>query len=251
MSTRRLVAPLLLLALALGGCGIIPPLAPPSPAASKYIPSVAPQPSLNTNDLSADGITTTEKMAVRIRNIGCKNLSTGSGFAIDEHTLITNKHVVADASHVQVQTYDGKDVKVNAASAAAIADLALVRVADALPSFPPLAKSNPAIGDKISVVGYPNGGQLTVTKGEVLRLVHDPLNTNLGNVFLTSANVELGSSGSPALNEAGEVVGVVYAKMKKTSDSYLVPVETLNQILADANGFKTLPKCEPTIPIKP
>ncbi|MEK8224895.1 hypothetical protein NKG05_00035 [Oerskovia sp. M15] len=41
-----------------------------------------------------DGFDAVKRMAVRIRNVGCSSLSTGSGFALDARTLITNKHVV-------------------------------------------------------------------------------------------------------------------------------------------------------------
>ena len=85
-------------------------------------------------------------MAVRIRNIGCGALSTGSGFAIDDHTVITNKHVVADTSLLQVSTYDGRDLPADQASTAGLADLAIVRTSDALPAFPELADADPAGG---------------------------------------------------------------------------------------------------------
>ncbi|MFV0286766.1 MAG: trypsin-like peptidase domain-containing protein, partial [Demequina sp.] len=95
---------------------------------------------------------------------------------------------------------------------------------------------DPIEGDAITVTGYPNGGRLTTTTGVVLGSVKDPQDSEdrgaVGTVLATTAVVQPGSSGSPALNEDGEVVGVVYAKSDTTDQSYIVPVSTLNSLLA-------------------
>ncbi len=223
------------------GCGVLPPL--PDAVPEDIAPTV--EPSLvahGSENLSPDGFDAVQRMAVRIRNVGCAGLSTGSGFAIDEHTLVTNRHVVADSEVLQVSTYDGRDIEVTAASTAALADLAVVRTDEPLPSYPELADADPTAGDPVTVVGYPEGGALTVTQGEVIGLTTDPLNENLGEVLVTDAPVEPGSSGSAALDEAGRVIGVVYAK---TSDgrSLLIPLSTVQELLSDAGAFTDLPPC--------
>ncbi|MGW8565754.1 S1C family serine protease [Isoptericola sp. NPDC055881] len=236
-----------LLATALAGCGVLPSV--PGPVPEDVVPTggtASAPPSLDPRGaqaLSPDGFDTVQRMAVRIRNVGCDGLSTGSGFAVDEHTLITNRHVVADSESLEVSTYDGRDLEVAAAGSASLADLALVRTADPLPSHPTLARADPEPGDAVTVVGYPEGGRLTVTAGEVIGPTTDPLHENLGEVLLTDAPVEPGSSGSAALDADGRVIGVVYAK---TSDdrSLLVPVSTLERVLDDADGFQPLPPCD-------
>jgi len=246
--TVRPAAALLLVA-SLAGCGVLPAL--PGPVPSDVVPTrvaTTPAPSLDPSSadgLSPDGFDAVQRMAVRIRNVGCDGLSTGSGFAVDEHTLVTNRHVVADSDSLEVSTYDGRDLAVSAAGSASLADLALVRTTDALPSHPTLARADPRSGDQVTVVGYPEGGRLTVTAGEVIGPTTDPLHENLGEVLLTDAPVEPGSSGSAALDADGRVIGVVYAK---TSDdrSLLVPVSTLERVLDDADGFRAMPPCEQT-----
>lgn len=237
----------------LAGCAVLPPFPalpsdePSAIAASDIVPtdlaSVAP--SIAPSDaaaLSPDGFDAVRRMAVRVRNVGCGELSTGSGFAIDEHTLITNRHVVAGASSLQVSTYDGRDLAVATASTAALADLAVVRTRDPLPSFPALGEADPRAGDPVTVVGYPEGGALTVTEGTVVGETTDPLHATLGPVLVTDAPVEPGSSGSAALDAEGRVVGVVYAK---TADgrSLLVPLSTLQGVLADAGAFTPAKPC--------
>lgn len=216
----------------------------PGPAQTDFVPSEPPLEQAGTGNLSPDGFDSVERLAVRIRNVGCSSLSTGSGFAIDATTLITNKHVVADSADLQVSTYDGRDVDVTAASTADLADLAVVRTAEELPSFPELATSDPVPGDAVTVVGYPQGGALTLTTGQVIGATTDPLNENLGEVLVTDAAVEPGSSGSAVLDEAGLVVGVVYAK-NASGQSFIVPVSTLRGLLADEAAFTPTAGCEP------
>lgn len=215
------------------------PSRPPAPQTS-FVP--AEPPVEKPTGLTPDGFDAVQRMAVRIRNVGCGSLSTGSGFAIDATTLITNKHVVADSADLQVSTYDGRDIDVTAASTASIADLALVRTAEDLPSYPELADADPVRGDAVTVVGYPQGGSLTVTQGQVIGSTTDPLNANLGEVLVTDAPVEPGSSGSAVLDAQGRVVGVVYAK-SASGQSYIVPVSTLAAVLADTAAFTPTSTC--------
>lgn len=215
----------------------------PGPAQTDFVPSEVPsaRPS-GTGNLSPDGFDAAQRMAVRIRNVGCGELSTGSGFAVDATTLITNRHVVSGSADLQVSTYDGRDVEVTAASTAALADLAVVRTAAPLPSAPELAPQDPATGDEVTVVGYPLGRALTLTRGQVLGATTDPLNENLGEVLVTDAPVEPGSSGSAVLDTAGRVVGVVYAK-NASGQSFIVPVSTLVELLGDTAAFTPAPGC--------
>lgn len=223
----------------LQGCSDFP-TRPPAPQTS-FVP--AEPPVEKPTGLTPDGFDAVQRMAVRIRNVGCGSLSTGSGFAIDATTLITNRHVVTDSAELQVSTYDGRDIDVTAASTASIADLALVRTAEDLPSYPELADEDPVRGDMVTVVGYPQGGSLTVTRGQVIGATTDPLNANLGEVLVTDAQVEPGSSGSAVLDDAGRVVGVVYAK-SASGQSYIVPVSTLAAVLADASAFTPTTICQ-------
>jgi len=228
-------------ALALAGCGALP--SRPGPEPTDLVPSrvAGPTPTA-TGNLSPDGFDKAQRMAVRIRNVGCKSLSTGSGFAIDATTLITNRHVVSDSADLQLSTYDGRDIAATAASTATLADLAIVRTVDPLPAFPELAPADPKTGDVVTVVGYPQGGQLTITSGQVIGATTDPLNENLGQVLVTDAPVEPGSSGSAVLDTDGRVVGVVYAK-NADDKSFIVPVSTLQTMLADESAFTASPAC--------
>lgn len=231
----RLVAALFLVG-ACASCSVLPSTPPSLP--DSYIPALtsenraAPQ-----GNLTPYGFSEAQRMAVRVRNVSCTSVTRGTGFAIDAHTLITNRHVVEGTAQLQLNTYDGKDVSVTNSSVAGIADLALVRTTEELEAFPVLADDDPKPGDHLTVVGYPNGGKLTVTSGEAIKYTKDPLNENLGEVLYSSAEVEHGSSGSAVLDDEGRLVGVVYAK-NAVGESYIIPVSTLLDILGQDEGFE-------------
>jgi len=228
--------------LALAACGVVPQL--PGDLPTDYVPEV-PAPSVSDpGALSADGVDAAERMAVRIRNVGCGELSTGSGFALDERTVITNRHVVADADRIQISTYDGREIDAVSASVADVADLALLRTAEPLATVPGLAEVDAEVGEPVTVVGYPRGGQLSTASGSVLGYELDTLGSDLGMVGRTNAQVDHGSSGSAVLGSEGQVVGVVYA-MDMLSNSYMVPVSTLHDLLAE-DAFEPLTSCRET-----
>jgi len=216
-------------ALVLSGCSSLPSLPPPLP--TDFVPSPSPTASDYGPILSPDGFDAAQRMTVRVRNIGCGFLATGSGFMIDEHTLVTNRHVIEDSSQLEVSTYDGHAVDATAVRSTTAADLAIIRVNETLPVAAHLAEKDPQTGDAITVIGYPGGGRLTTTSGIVLGSVQDPLNGSVGTVLGTTAKVEPGSSGSPVLNADGDVVGVIYAK-NDVDQSFMIPVSTLRDLLA-------------------
>ncbi len=217
-------------AVLLAACGVVP--ADPSPLPSDYVP-VAPSESLApAGNLDPDGFSAAQRMTVRVRNVGCDSLKTGTGFAVDAHTLVTNRHVIEDTKELQVTTYDGRTIDVTAASATAVADLAIVTTEQSIGGFSALAQEDPVEGDAITVIGYPLGGKLTTVSGVVLGSIADPLGAALGTVMVTTAPVEPGSSGSPVLNEKGEVVGVIYAK-NESEQSFMVPVSLLRTLIAE------------------
>jgi S1-C subfamily serine protease len=228
-------------ALLIGGCGSLPPF--PEPVAIGETTAVT-TPSPGATTLSPDGFRTTERVAVRVRNVGCGGVSTGSGFAVSEDVLVTNRHVVAGADTLQVSTYDGQDLLVETAGAAVVADLAIVSTRSGLPAAVTLADADPAVGDPIEVVGFPGGGRLTSSTGTVLGFEEDPLDANTGQVIITDAVAEPGSSGSPMYDASGQVVGVVYAAAEDGSRSLAVPVSTLQRLLADPDATDDVPPCE-------
>lgn len=242
--TLRVVAASSFVVLSLAGCALAP-VPPPSDAVQAQSSSGAPAPArmapAPAPTITVAGFSKYEKAALRVRNIGC-GVSSGSGFAIGDHVFVTNRHVVGGATLLQVSTYDGRDIRVNAVGAVVVADLAFVWTTEALPASIQLAQSNPPAGTQVSVVGYPLGGELTTTNGRVLRYGPDPIGWSALPMIYSDAPIEPGSSGSPVVDAKGLLVGVAYAG--GAGQAIFVPVETLAQVIKDPAKYSNGSKCD-------
>jgi S1-C subfamily serine protease len=205
---------------------------------------VLPTPTPGSVTLSPDGFRTNERVAVRVRNVGCEGVSIGSGFAVSATRLVTNRHVVAGAATLQVSTYDGQDLLVEASGTAVLADLAIVETSSPLPAAVELAEADPEVGTDVEVIGFPGGGRLTSSSGQILAYEEDPLNANAGEVIVSSAFAQPGSSGSPMYDSEGEVVGVVYAAAPDGGHSLAIPVTTLRDLLDQTTFDAAVPECD-------
>ncbi|WP_175430146.1 MULTISPECIES: serine protease [unclassified Paenarthrobacter] len=187
------------------------------------------------------GFSPYERAALRVRNVGCGSVSSGSGFAISEHVFVTNRHVIGGAAILQVSTFDGHDISVTATGSVAVADLALVWTKESLPAWLPLASSDPSTGSRVTAVGYPLGGPLTTTRGKVLGYGADPVGWSSLPMLVNDAPIEHGSSGSPLINDRGQIVGVVYAS---DGDRFAVPVSVLRKALDNPSGISSASSCD-------
>ncbi len=240
--SRAALALLIFLALGSSACDSLP--GAPGSDPTGWIPSIAPSDLSGNGGDGPYGYTPGERAAVRVRNEACTELATGSGFAIDGHTIVTNRHVVDGYGILQVTTSDGRDLTVASVSTISIADLALITTVETLDSTVTLSSTDPVLGDDVTVIGYPLGDELRTTKGEIVQRADDPFD-NADHVWLTSATAEHGSSGSAAYNDAGEVFGVLFAGEDATGRSYIIPVSLLQAALDDPSIVTTLaPACE-------
>lgn len=164
-----------------------------------------------------------------VRSVDCVGRATsGSAFALEvagTPVLVTNRHVVEQARSTVVQSLDaGSATQVTGVRLATIADVAVLEISgDALP--PPLQPGPAAgVGQPVISVGFP-GARPTFREGRVDRV--EPARLVLG------LEVAGGASGSPVLDEAGQVVGQVYAR---TSDGrgLATPVALLEAAIAEA-----------------
>lgn len=182
-----------------------------------------------------------ERLVVRVRNINCVGVATGSGFALDEHTLVTNRHVLAGADRVQVSTWDGHSLRVSTGKVGALVDMGIASVVGKLPSTG-AAYADPQAGARTAVVGFPLGGPLTFSGGRILDFIDGSLYSIPGRIMRLTARAEPGSSGSPVLDEQGRVVGIVYAIELATGFALAIPIDTL-RTLVDRGGYRAIPSC--------
>jgi S1-C subfamily serine protease len=177
-----------------------------------------------------------ERLVVRVRNVSCGGVGLGSGFALDEHTLITNRHVLAGASRIEVSTWDGHTLRGSTDRVGALVDMGIASVSGTLPSSG-AADGEPRAGMRVTVVGFPLGGPLTFSPGRIVDFV--PGWETPGRVMRLTAHVEPGSSGSPVLDDQGRVVGIVYAYEVATGLGLAIPIDTLRNVVQHG-GYERL-----------
>ncbi|MGH8900847.1 MAG: S1C family serine protease [Egibacteraceae bacterium] len=183
------------------------------------------------------------ELTVRVRASGCDGVATGSGFAIASRALVTNRHVIANASEIQVNTWDGQSLNAVVSRVAYYSDLALVVVDGELPLAGTLAPRDARAGDYVMVTGFPLGGQQTVAEGDVLDYV---IGANLGEgtqVMRLSTTIQPGNSGGPVLDRRGDVAGVVYAIELASHHALAIPASAVRSLLREKPTAPSAPAC--------
>jgi serine protease Do/serine protease DegQ len=146
--------------------------------------------------------------------------SAGSGVVIDakQGLIVTNAHVVENASDITVTTLDGRDYKAELVGADAPSDVAVLRVKNAKLTDMPIADSSRSeVGDFVVAIGNPFGLQHTVTYGIVSALGRSGLNPDGYEDFIqTDASINPGNSGGALVNLRGELVGVNSAILSRS-----------------------------------
>lgn len=135
----------------------------------------------------------------------------GSGFIIDPSGIIvTNKHVIDGALDIKVLLSDGSIVAGRLLAAAAMLDVAVVKV-DVDHPLPVLKWADSRaleVGDSVLAMGNPLGLGLSVSAGIVSALNRDIQDTPFDQYIQTDAAINHGNSGGPLVNREGAVVGV-------------------------------------------
>ncbi len=113
---------------------------------------------------------------VEIKAASSSGSATGSGVIVTEDgEVVTNNHVVAGASQIQVRTSDGKSYSAQVVGADPAKDLALIKLEDAsgLKAATLGDSDGVQVGDQVVAIGSPEGLTGTVTSGIVSALDRD------------------------------------------------------------------------------
>jgi S1-C subfamily serine protease len=166
--------------------------------------------------------------------------SAGSGAIIKGNRILTNAHVIADYTFIQVKK--DNDPKKYTAEVVAIGhdcDLALLTVED--PSFfdgvSPLAFGElPQQQDSVLVIGYPQGGEkISITEGVVSR-VEVTSYAQSSRQLLTAqidAAINPGNSGGPVVQD-GKLVGIAMQVLQSSDNiGYMIPIPIVEHFLKD------------------
>lgn len=143
--------------------------------------------------------------------------SVGTGFGISPNGhIITNAHIVENSKKINVY-YKSKSYDAELISIDHINDIAVLKIDTPIKFLPLNIDSKIKIGTEISVLGYPNISVL----GEEQKATFGYINSTSGanndaRFFQISAPIQPGNSGSPLLNNHGEVIGIVTSSLKQS-----------------------------------
>ena len=161
----------------------------------------------------------------------------GSGVIVSpEGYLLTNHHVVEDATEIEVQLPDGRQARARLIGSDAETDIALLKID--LDKLPVIALGDVRalqVGDAVLAIGNPfNVGQ-TVTAGIVSALDRKQSDTPFQNFIQTDAAINPGNSGGALVDAQGNLVGINTAIFSASGGSlgigFAVPVDTARAVM--------------------
>ncbi len=168
----------------------------------------------------------------------------GSGFLIDnEGHIVTNNHVVEDATSIQVTFTNGTTIGATVVGTDLNSDLAVIKL-DRLPEgIQPLSFGNSKqveVGQRAIAIGNPFGLGTTLTVGVVSARGRTLPTSGTGNfsiadIIQTDAAINPGNSGGPLFNSKGEVIGINTAIRTQSGTfegvGYAVPSNTMKKVV--------------------
>ena len=165
-----------------------------------------------------------------------ESTSLGSGFFIsDKGVIVTNHHVIEDASEITINTSDGKKYAAHIVGSDELTDLAVLQVDKADRPFKYVSfDTDPdvRVGDWVVAVGNPFGLEGTATAGIVSAMGRKEVGTGSSYVDFVQidAPINRGNSGGPTFDLRGRVIGVNSAIFSPTGGSvgigFAIPSQT-------------------------
>jgi serine protease DegQ len=162
----------------------------------------------------------------------------GSGVIVSpEGILLTNNHVIAGATEIDVRLSDGREARAEVVGTDPETDLAVLRITmDRLPAITLGRLEAVQVGDVVLAIGNPfNVGQ-TVTSGIVSALGRQGLGlSTFENFVQTDAAINPGNSGGALVDVRGHLVGINTAIFSRSGGSmgigFAIPVDVAQQVM--------------------
>ena len=160
----------------------------------------------------------------------------GSGFIVTgDGYILTNAHVVAEASEVTVRLTDRREFTAKVVGVDRRTDVAVIKIDGQ--SLPTVRIGDPAKlrpGEWVVAIGSPFGFENSVTAGIVSALSRSLPEGQYTPFIQTDAAVNPGNSGGPLFNMAGEVVGINSQIYSRTGGfmgiSFAIPIDVANDV---------------------
>jgi Do/DeqQ family serine protease len=165
--------------------------------------------------------------------------SAGSGVIFDARSgyIVTNAHVVENASEITVTLQDGRDLKAEIIGSDTPSDVAVLRVkTDGLTQIPLGDSARAEVGDFVVAIGNPFGLQHTVTSGIISGLSRSGINPDGYEDFIqTDASINPGNSGGALVNLRGELIGINTAILSRSGGNigigFAIPVNMARSVM--------------------
>ena len=160
----------------------------------------------------------------------------GSGFVVSADGLIlTNAHVVRDASEVIVKLTDRREFKAKVLGADTKTDVAVLKIdVQNLPTVPLGRARDLKVGEWVLAIGSPFGFENSVTAGVVSAKGRSLPDDSFVPFIQTDVAVNPGNSGGPLFNSRGEVVGInsqIYSRSGGYQGlAFAIPIELATQV---------------------
>ncbi len=169
---------------------------------------------------------------------------TGSGILVSrDGYVLTNNHVIEDASRIQVKLSDGRVYEAELVGSEPSSDIAVIRILNPPENLTPAPlgdSSTLRVGDLVIAIGNPFGLDRTATVGIVSSLnrsVRSDEGYILRGLIQTDASINPGNSGGPLVNSRGEVVGINTAILTTSGGSigigFAIPINTAKRIMQE------------------
>ena len=158
------------------------------------------------------------------KNVDDQVISQGSAVAISENKLVTNWHVVSEASSVVVSS-SGIEFSVDIEGKIKNLDLAVLYQNNHKLSAVKIQMDAPQEGEKVFAIGAPLGLDKTISEGIISSIRKDKENT----IYQITAPISPGSSGGGVFNTKGELLGVTTSQLKYGQNlNFAIPVKYLS-----------------------
>jgi Do/DeqQ family serine protease len=165
--------------------------------------------------------------------------SAGSGVIFDARNgyIVTNAHVVDNATEITVTLQDGRDLTGTVVGSDVPSDVAVLKVPpDSLTQIALGDSTRVEVGDFVVAIGNPFGLQHTVTSGIVSGLGRSNINGDGYEDFIqTDASINPGNSGGALVNLKGELVGINSAILSRSGGNigigFAIPVNMARGIM--------------------
>ena len=167
----------------------------------------------------------------------------GSGFIVSaDGYILTNAHVVDDASEVTVKLTDNREFSAKVVGADKRTDVALVKIdAKSLPVVRIGEAAKSRVGEWVAAIGSPFGLENTVTAGIISAKSRSLPDENYVPFIQTDVAINPGNSGGPLFNMAGEVIGINSQIYSRTGGymglSFAVPIEVAMKVKTDLQKY--------------